>query len=160
MSKRINPNTGEKFGCADCHMGEKQVAADGTEYTSHLLISPLDNPALLASTCETAGCHADSSGKGTLAAQVDAWQKTSEDKVMSIGNKLEDLTKKLADAVAGGTLDEAKLTEVRELNRQAVWYWDFVMVENSEGSHNPQMSDKLLKLSEDATDAALKALSA
>ena len=155
MSKRINPQTGEKFGCADCHMGNKQVSADGVEYTSHLLISPLDNPELLKTTCEVAGCHADSSGKGTLKAQVEAWQEESEGKVKSIGTKIEDLTKKLADAVAAGSLDAAKLAEVQELNRQAVWYWDFVMVENSEGSHNPTMSNKVLGLSETAVDKAL-----
>ena len=149
MAKRTNPNTGETFGCADCHMGETQVSADGVNYTSHLLISPLDNPALLESTCEIAGCHTD------LAAQVEAWQKESEDRVHAIGDKIEDLTKKLADAVAANSLDETKLAEVRELNRQAVWYWDFVMVENSEGSHNPDLSNDTLDLSEDAVDKAL-----
>ncbi len=149
MAKRTNPNTGELFGCADCHMGEKQIADDGIEYTSHLLISPLDNPDLLESTCEIAGCHTD------LQAQVEAWQKESEDRVMEIGNKIEDLTKKLADAVAADSLDSKQLSEVRTLNRQAVWYWDFVMVENSEGAHNPTLSNDTLDLAEEAVDKAL-----
>jgi nitrite reductase (cytochrome c-552) len=157
MTKRINPQTGETFGCADCHMGNK-VVENGVEYTSHLLISPLKNEELLKTTCETPGCHADASGKGTLETQVNAWKKESEDKVHSVGKKIEDLTKKLADAVAAGSLDDAKKAEISELNRQAVWYWDFVMVENSEGSHNPTLSNKLLGLSEDAADDALKLL--
>jgi nitrite reductase (cytochrome c-552) len=138
------------YGCVDCHMGGKQIASDGTEYTSHLLISPLDNEELLATTCNTgSGCHVD------LKKQVEAWQKTSEDKVMSIGAKLEELNKKLAGAVANGTMDETQLEAIRELNRESQWYWDYVMVENSEGAHNPQLSDATLAKSEAAVDKAL-----
>ncbi|MDR2587081.1 MAG: ammonia-forming cytochrome c nitrite reductase subunit c552 [Coriobacteriales bacterium] len=137
------------YGCVECHMGQPQTAEDGTIYTSHLLISPLENEELLA-TCNTgAGCHTD------LKAQVKAWQKTSEDKVMAIGTKLETLNLKLADAVAQGTLSEAQLAEARELNREAQWYWDFVMVENSEGAHNPKLSTDTLAKSEAAVDKAL-----
>ncbi|MDR2587621.1 MAG: ammonia-forming cytochrome c nitrite reductase subunit c552, partial [Coriobacteriales bacterium] len=137
------------YGCVECHMGQPQTAEDGTIYTSHLLISPLENEELLA-TCNTgAGCHTD------LKAQVKAWQKTSEDKVMAIGAKLETLNLKLADAVAQNTLSEGQLAEVRELNREAQWYWDFVMVENSEGAHNPKLSDDTLARSEAAVDKAL-----
>jgi nitrite reductase (cytochrome c-552) len=150
MTRQLNPATGETFGCVDCHMGNKVVGDDGVTYTSHLLISPLDNEELLTTTCNTAApCHTD------LATQVEAWQKESEDDVMAIGEKLEDLNVKLADAVANGTLSEADLAAVRELNRQSQWYWDFVMVENSEGVHNMDLSRKLLGLSEDAVDEAL-----
>jgi nitrite reductase (cytochrome c-552) len=137
------------YGCVDCHMGGQQVAADGIEYTSHLLISPLDNEELLTTSCNIDGCHTD------LRAQVEAWQKTSEDKVMSIGAKLEDLNKKLADAVANTTMSEGELDEIRELNRESQWYWDFVMVENSEGAHNPKLSEATLAKSEAAVDKAL-----
>jgi nitrite reductase (cytochrome c-552) len=141
---------GRGYGCADCHMGGEQVADDGTTYTSHLLISPLENKELLATSCNMgSGCHTD------LATQVEAWQKASEDKVMSIGAKLEDLNKKLAAAVADGSMDEAQLGAVRELNRESQWYWDYVMVENSEGAHNPKLSDDTLSKSEAAADKAL-----
>jgi nitrite reductase (cytochrome c-552) len=140
---------GRGYGCVDCHMGGKQIAADGTEYTSHLLISPLDNEELLKTSCNLAGCHTD------LKAQVEAWQKTSEDKVFAVGAKLEDLNVKLAAAVADASLDEATLDEIRELNRESQWYWDFVMVENSEGAHNPALSDATLAKSEAAVDKAL-----
>jgi nitrite reductase (cytochrome c-552) len=138
------------YGCVDCHMGTAQTADDGTVYTSHLLISPLENEQLLQTTCNTgSGCHTD------LKTQVEAWQKTSEDKVMAIGAKLEQLNVALADAVATGSLSEDKLNELRELNREAQWYWDFVMVENSEGAHNPKLSDTTLARSEAAVDKAL-----
>ncbi|MDR2106805.1 MAG: ammonia-forming cytochrome c nitrite reductase subunit c552, partial [Coriobacteriales bacterium] len=138
------------YGCVDCHMGGQQRAEDGTQYTSHLLISPLENKELLATSCNTgAGCHTD------LTSQVEAWQKASEDKVMAIGTKLEDLNVKLAAAVAESTMDEGALDEIRELNREAQWYWDFVMVENSEGAHNPRLSEVTLARSETAVDKAL-----
>jgi nitrite reductase (cytochrome c-552) len=138
------------YGCVSCHMGGPTTAADGTIYTSHLLISPLDNEELLTTTCNMgAGCHTD------LKSQVEAWQEESEGKVMAIGTKLEDLNIKLADAVAAGAFDEATLAEIRELNRESQWYWDFVMVENSEGAHNPQLSNATLAKSETAVDRAL-----
>jgi nitrite reductase (cytochrome c-552) len=142
------------YGCVDCHMGGQQIAEDGTAYTSHLLISPLENKELLAASCNIgSGCHTD------LKAQVEAWQKTSEDKVMSIGAKLEDLNRKLADAVTNSTMDEEQLEVIRELNREAQWYWDYVMVENSEGAHNPRLSDETLAKSETAVDKALVSFS-
>jgi nitrite reductase (cytochrome c-552) len=150
MTKRINPATGDTFGCADCHMGNKVVADDNTEYTSHLLISPLENKELLATSCNVTGCHLD------LASQVKDWQKESEDRVMEIGKKLEDLNIKLAEAVANNSLSEADLAAVRELNRESQWYWDYVMVENSEGAHNPTLSNKTLDLSEKAVNKALE----
>jgi nitrite reductase (cytochrome c-552) len=141
---------GRGYGCVDCHMSGEQLADDGTIFTSHLLISPLDNEEMLTKTCNIgSGCHTD------LASQVEAWQKESEDKVMAIGLKLEELNKLLAEAVANGTLSAQELAEVRELNRESQWYWDFVMVENSEGAHNPQLSNATLAKSEEAVDAAL-----
>jgi nitrite reductase (cytochrome c-552) len=138
------------YGCVDCHMEGQQLADDGTQYTSHLLISPLENEEFLATTCNMgAGCHTD------LKSQVATWQKTSEDTVMAVGTKLEDLNIRLAAAVAESTMSEESLDEIRELNREAQWYWDFVMVENSEGAHNPRLSEETLARSETAVDKAL-----
>jgi nitrite reductase (cytochrome c-552) len=138
------------YSCVDCHMGNPQTATDGTVYTSHLLNSPLENEELLSTTCNAgAGCHTD------LAAQVKTWQATYMDKVLAVGTKLEDLNKKLADAVANATMSEDMLNEVRELNRESQWYWDFVMVENSDGAHNPTLFESTIAKSETAVDKAL-----
>ena len=77
------------------------------------------------------------------------------DEVLSVWPKLEDLNKKLADAVANATMAEDQLNEIRELNRESQWYWDFVMVENSDGAHNPTLFKSTIAKSETAVDKAL-----
>ncbi|MDR0499654.1 MAG: ammonia-forming cytochrome c nitrite reductase subunit c552 [Coriobacteriales bacterium] len=145
MAKRMNPATGENWSCADCHMGEAQTASDGTKYRSHLLVSPLENEELLESSCNLAGCHID------LAKQVKAWQEESEGKVQAVGDKLVELTNKIAQKVAAGE----DVAEVSALDREAQFYWEFVMVENSEGAHNPTLSNSCLDRAARLADQAL-----
>ncbi len=149
MSQRSNPATGLQYTCADCHMGNEIEAEDGTTYRSHLLISPLENEELLKS-CEIEGCHTD------LASQVEDWQKESEDKVNSVADKLVLLTNTIAEKKT--TLDAAVLEEVKALNRESQFYWEFVMVENSEGAHNPMLSNDCLDRADELADEALKLL--
>lgn len=134
------------YSCADCHMGT-ETASDGSEYTSHLWQSPLENKQLIEDVCS--GCHED------LPSQVAAWQEESETRVVSISLKIEELVNIMKEQIAAGTLTGDKLAQVQKLHRTTQWYWDFVMVENSEGAHNPQLSTRVLDLSEAAVDEAL-----
>jgi nitrite reductase (cytochrome c-552) len=160
------------YSCADCHMAPLQ-GDDGTMYRDHFWTSPLENTEFIDSTCNITGCHTD------LASQVAAWQKTSEDSVNRIGDKLVDLTNRLKTAAASykeqataeaganaAAADISKLLAAKvaadptlgpivELAREAQWYWDFVMVENSEGAHNPQFSEDNLEKAEELVDRAL-----
>jgi len=67
-----------------------------------------------------------------------------EERTIAIGNKLAQLTDKLADAVASGKYTDEQLDAVRALNRKGQWYWDFVFVENSNGVHNPTLTQHCL----------------
>ena len=133
------------FTCADCHM-ERVTREDGTTYRSHLLVSPLQSEAIMA-TC--AACHAD------LPGFVHGIQEKMEARTIAIGYKLEDLTNQLADAVASGQYSEEELNVIRELNRKGQWYWDFVFVENSEGAHNSRLDNSCLDKAEALIDEAL-----
>ena len=150
------------YSCSDCHMG-KATAEDGTEYTSHNWISPLENQELLDSTCSS--CHADLKG------QVAAWQAEEEERVTAISEKIEDMTNKIAakyaDEIsaikaaeeAGNTqAPSEELAALQKLQRNAQFYWDFVMVENSEGVHNPELTMETLDKAEAAADEALAML--
>jgi len=156
MIQRDTP-TGEKYNCASCHMGESEgeIAADGSKYTSHTLMSPLNNDELLK-TCNADGCH-----NGKLEEQVIGWQEDYMTRVLASGKGVAELTDKLADAVAAAGINPgvpaaelpaelAKIAEnetlknASELNRKAVFYWDYIMVENSEGAHNPTQWSKVL----------------
>ena len=59
---------------------------------------------------------------------------------------------------ADGSLAGDDLAKVQDLQRTAQFYWDFVMVENSEGAHNPDLTFDTLDKSEAAVDEALAML--
>ena len=136
----------DTFTCADCHMGEA-VAADGTTYISHTWMSPLDNEALMTGTC--AECHTD------LVGEVHAIQTETERRTYAIGYLLEGLTEKLVLAVESGEYTEEELNAIRAVARDAQFYWDFVMVENSEGAHNSQLSAECLDKAEALANTAM-----
>ena len=136
----------DDFTCADCHMS-KSVAADGTPYTSHYWMSPLDNEALLEGTC--AECH------DNLTAEVAKIQAEAERRTYAIGYELEGLTEKLVLAVESGRYTEEELNAIRELAREAQFYWDFVFVENSEGAHNSALTTQCLNKAEEKLNGAM-----
>ena len=136
----------DEFTCADCHMGEA-MAADGTTYISHTWLSPLENEALMSGTC--AECHTD------LVGEVRAIQEETERRTYAIGYLLEGLTEKLVKAVESGEYSDAELNAIRAVARDAQFYWDFVMVENSEGAHNSQLNAECLDKAEALANKAM-----
>ena len=134
-----------QFSCADCHM-EKATNAQGETYTSHYWVSPLASDSIKASC---AMCHPDLEGF------VKGIQGKAEERTIAIGTKLEELTNKLADAVASGSYTEDELNAIRALNRKGQFYWDFVFVENSEGAHNSRLTTECLDKAEGLIDEAL-----
>ena len=136
----------DTYTCADCHMGEA-TAADGTTYISHTWLSPLDNEALLTGTC--AECHED------LAKEVAEIQEEAERRTYAIGYELEALTEKLVLAVESGEYTEEELNAIRDIARDAQFYWDFVFVENSEGAHNSQLNAECLDKAEALANEAM-----
>jgi len=136
------------FSCADCHM-EKATNEAGQAYTSHYWVSPLASESIKASC---AACHPDLEG------YVKGIQAKAEERTIAIGTKLENLTNKLADAVASGKYSEDDLNAIRKLNRQGQFYWDFVFVENSEGAHNSKLTTECLDKAEKLIDEALALL--
>ena len=139
--------------CADCHMGtmtSDKGYGTGT-YSDHYLVSPLEKPEILA-TCVR--CH----GNTDMAEKVHAIQAEIEGRTIEVGKKLEDLTNKLAAAVASGKYTDEQLDPIRMLNRNGQWYWDIIFVENSEGAHNSAMSRDCLDKAEALIDQALEAL--
>ena len=142
------------FTCADCHMA-KQTAEDGTVTHSHYLTSPLENEELLANTCSL--CH-NGTVQPELAGLVASIQAATEERTNTIGNQLADLTDMLAKAVESGNYTDEQLAEVRQLARDAQFYWDFVFVENSEGAHNSALTNECLDNAEKLCVEAFAAL--
>ena len=145
MSGSVHAST---FTCADCHMGDA-VNAQGETYANHYWVSPLESESI-QQTC--AACHSD------LASFVHGIQEHAEERTIAIGQKLENLTNELAEAVAAEALGEDELAVIRELNRKGQFYWDFVFVENSEGAHNRKLTENCLDAAEELIDEATEAL--
>ena len=137
------------YSCSDCHMGTT-TNGDGTEFVSHEWKSPLENQELLENDCNS--CHAD------LKKQVAGWQAEEEERVTAISEKIEDMINKIGEQKEAGTLSDEKLAELQKLHRTSQFYWDFVMVENSEGAHNPELTFATLDKAEAAVDEALAML--
>ena len=128
------------LNCADCHMPLAETA-DGTVYHSHLLVSPLEDESLLQS-CAT--CHGDTD----MVNLVHRLQDRVTTRETEVGNQLSAFKDALAAAVQEGTLDEAKLDEIRKLYREAQWFFDFCYVENAEGAHNSELAFRCLDTAE------------
>ena len=127
------------LSCADCHMAIVSKE-DGTTYRSHKWESPLANEAILE-TC--AKCH-----QGTdMAEFVHGIQEEITAKEREVGEALSELKDTLSAAVEEGKLSEQELDEVRQLHREAQWFWDYCYVENSEGAHNSELANRCLDTS-------------
>ena len=150
------------YGCSDCHMAPAE-GANG-EYTSHNWVSPLENKQLIENDCSK--CHDD------LEKKVKDIQASEEERVTAISEKIEDMTNKIAakyadEIAAMKAANEAKtdipaaseeLAKLQKLQRNAQFYWHFVMVENSEGAHNSKLTNETLDKAEAAADEALAML--
>ena len=144
---------GSTYSCADCHMG---VAYDesGNAYVNHEFTNPQDNEVLMTNTCGT--CHGTvAKDLTTLISDIQTEITGRENEVSAI---LVELNQKLAEAVEAGVMSEEELDEIRALDRDAQFYWDFVYVENSEGCHNSSLSRYCLDKAEEIARQALDML--
>ena len=144
------------YTCADCHMGVA-YNAKGYPYANHLLTSPLDNAALLKDTCSM--CH---NGTGSNPADVPTLVKSIQEEITGrekvISGKLVQINTKLAAAIQSGSLADDVIEQIKKLDRDAQFYWDFVYVENAEGAHNSALSRQCLDKAEQLADQALALL--
>ncbi len=140
------------LNCADCHMALTKKK-DGTYYHSHTWESPLENETLLAKCAE---CH----GETDMVEFVHSLQDRVTAREKEVGQKLSDLKDALAAANQAGSMDEDALNEIRQLYREAQWFWDYCYVENSEGAHNSTMAMNCLDTSETKIAEAMEKLSA
>ncbi len=139
------------LSCADCHMEVVEDPEDHTVYHSHTLQSPLSSDALLKSCAE---CH----GNTDMREYVRNIQTRITNSEKQTGEKLEAYTKALAEAVAANKLSEPVLKELREIQREAQWFFDFCYVENSEGAHNSDLAAHCLDLANTLIDRGMKEL--
>jgi len=120
--------------CADCHMPyERQGAA---KLSNHEVRSPLES---ITTSCQT--CH--NVPEAELAQRV----KAIQDRTMALMERaavaMTDMLDAILEAKAAGASD-ARLAEVFELQRKAMWRLDYISSENSRGFHADQEAARIL----------------
>lgn len=137
--------------CADCHMPYTRDGA--AKFSTHNVHSPLANPQAACGQCHTNVEYVI--GRVTLIQdQVRETMDGTEDAIIAAIKAIE-----AAAAVSG--VDETRLTEARNLHREAQLRWDFIAAENSMGFHNPEEALRILASATDlARQAQLKAVEA
>ena len=152
-----NHMTSLGYDCNDCHMAPK-FADDGTAYTDHHWISPLDNQELIDRNCST--CHED------ITAEVKAWQEDIDGRTHLVGLRCEKFIKNLESKVATeqddpanpgqkalildesfaakNGIDASTLAKLQKVQRDSCYYWNFIAAENSEGAHNPALYNSVI----------------
>ena len=152
------------YDCTDCHM-TKTTDANGEEYTIHTWTSPLENKELIEKDCSK--CHKD------LVSEVKAIQADIDGRTTELGqraaNFIQNFESKVAKesddglkfdqetATANG-LSEDDVAKLQDLQRRACYYWNLAAAENSEGAHNPDLYNDLLKKGNELLDEADKIL--
>jgi nitrite reductase (cytochrome c-552) len=137
--------------CADCHM---PYARDGaTKYSSHFVASPLKYAEQACGQCHTDVQYV-TNRVATIQGQVMAHMDRTEDALVAAIDAI-------AQAAQHTGVNQALLTEARQLHRRAQFRWDFIAAENSAGFHNPEEALRLLGEAIDyARQAERKALEA
>jgi nitrite reductase (cytochrome c-552) len=149
--------------CADCHMPRTREGA--IRITSHHWTSPLKNDDLIRASC--IGCHTDRT-PAELRTRTEYNQERVWNQLLIAQEKSVRAHEAVRQAMLIEGVDEALLTEARELIRKGQWFWDYVSAENSAGAHNPvksldtlassqQYSDEATQLAIRATDYAIAA---
>lgn len=127
------------YSCSNCHMAPT-TAKDGTVYSSHNWISPLENQELIDRDCSK--CHSN------IKAQVAAWQEDLDGRTHQIGLRAENFIQNFEAAINNGTITDAEKSRLQVIQREAVFFWNFVAAENSEGAHNPTLTTETLDKAE------------
>lgn len=152
----------QKMGltCTDCHMPQIE-ASGGTTYTYHNMTqSPLENPAALEK-CLT--CH-KSQGIEDADAMV-VFVKGKMDELAQIQQatktKLDEFHAKLADAVAAGNADEAKLQAAKDAYNLANVYFLYqgTAMRPTDGSMAAMSFSKSVEQLQKADDAIAEGMS-
>ncbi len=136
--------------CMSCHMPSTEV--DGETIHSHHWTSPLKTP---EQSCLT--CHSGDTAE-SIVAKAEALQKPIVEETEEVGQALEEFIDALAYAVENVNYSDDAFRELREIHREAQFYFDYVFVENSEGFHNPTKARENLQHAKDLIEKGMELL--
>ena len=132
------------LACADCHM--PYVKEGGQKFTSHKMVSPLEN---ISNTCQV--CHRESDEE----LRNSVYER--QDKVKEIRDKLEtQLVRAHVEAKAAwdAGVGEREMEPVLQHIRNAQWYWDFTAASHGASFHSPVEMTRVVGLGMDENQQA------
>lgn len=131
------------YTCVDCHMGTS-VDDSGNAYTNHTWSNPMENEELIENDCST--CHED------IKAEVKATQDDIDGRTKVLGERAEKFVKNFEQAITDKKLTKKQKSKLQYVQRAACYYWNLAAAENSEGAHNPDLYNRVLKSGNDWLD--------
>ena len=163
----VNPNTGteqlkvqhpeyqhfagsvhqqEGMTCVDCHMVRSTPDGQGGFLTNHTITSPTQSREIRDTAC--APCHGG--GDAAILQLIADTQQSSRSRTLAQGERLAAFQDAFAAAISAGQLTEERISVLQGLEREAVWYWDWVFSENGNGVHNYEGNHRWMDLVDDA----------
>ena len=137
----VGNHVSRDVSCSDCHF--EKVKDAGGNYTNHAPVSPSKSPKIREDVCLP--CHSSMSDQDVLD-MISGLQVYVNESCIVVGQRLAKFNDRFAAAIKAGKLSAAQVDELRALNREAQWYWDWVFSENGDGIHNPgQARDCLVR---------------
>jgi len=143
----VGTHASRSVTCARCHM--EQVTDEKGSYTVHYLTSPTKSSTIIKDVCLS--CHLQMT-EADVVAMVEGLQAHYRQRRVAVGERLAAFNDRFASAIEDGSLTDTQLAEIRALNREAQWYWDWMFTENSDGVHNPVQSRQCLDKAEALID--------
>jgi len=166
----VNPNTGteqvkvqhpeyqhfagsvhqeEGMTCVDCHMVRSTPDGAGGFLTNHEITSPSRSEEVRRSC---ASCHAG--GDDAILQLIRDTQASSRTRTIALGERLADFQIALAAAQEADQLSDTRIDILRNREREAVWFFDWVFSENGNGVHNYEGNHRWLEHAEEVLDQA------
>jgi len=122
----------EGMTCVDCHMVRTTSDGQGGFLTNHKITSPSRSEEIRSSAC--APCHAG--GDAAILQLIADTQESSRSRTLALGERLAAFQTDFAAAQRADELTESRIETLRGMEREAVWFWDWVFSENGNGVHN------------------------
>jgi len=141
--------------CVDCHAVRSTPDGVGGFITSHFIQSPSQSEEILQSC---GSCHRG--GNQAVRDLITRTQASMNERTNDLGLRIADFMDSFAAAQAAGSLNSETITEIRSLERAAVWYFDWVFTENGDGVHNLEGAHEWLDRGERALSEAWTLLKA
>jgi len=122
----------EGMTCVDCHMVRSTPDGQGGFLTNHTITSPSQSREIRDTAC--APCHGG--GDAAILQLIYDTQASSRSRTLAQGERLAGFQIAFAMAQDANRLSDVQIEVLRGLEREAVWFWDWVFSENGNGVHN------------------------